>query len=501
MVCRNCGSEMAETSRFCLNCGADLTENAEPETKKKKGLKTIIIAAAAVVVIAAIVIGAVKLFGGGRSAKQNPLYVSVIDGTIYITSDGDNVTKCEDVARGGYSVSLWLDAVAYKTRDCELYIWKKGSAERIASDVEYFFMCADGSAVAYVKDDKLNIWKGGKTENIAKDIEATSVKIAPDGSAVGYVIRDDDGESTGYIWKGSRSMELGEGRFPFAISAGGKYIYYQRYSDGGLKFYVQKGVDEDTKVKLLDSGDVIRFLFNCDGTEVCLLGEGGTYISINGGEKTKVCSTNAYPVLPKGVVSSGDFLGVTTFRNMYFYDLDGKAFYLDSRLETSSAAKNADSFQVDESGKTLFFMKDDSIRKIDGTDPSAESVTIVDEEAYDFAISGDGKTVVYRDEDDELYFVKKNGKAERLGSDVDYYALLGNDTLFFISDDELFRVQNGKREKITELKGEPGSVYEPYNILARMTGSGCVTVKTNDDGDVFTYVTFDGKSFKLIAEE
>ena len=494
MVCRNCGSEMAEASRFCLNCGADLTENAEPETKKKKGLKTIIIAAAAVVVIAAIVIGAVTLFGGGRSAKQNPLYVSVIDGTIYITSDGDNVTKCEDVAYGVSSVSLWHDAVAYKTRDGELYIWRKGSAERIASDVEYFFMCADGSAVAYVKDDKLNIWKGGKTENIAKDIEAQSVEIATDGSAVGYVIRDDDGESTGYIWKGSRSTELGEGRFPFAISAGGKYIYYQRVSDSGTKYYVQKGMDEDTKVKLFDSGDGIGGVyFNSDATEVWLTGRGGTYVSISGGEKTKVCSTNAYPVLPKGVVSSGEFLGVTTFRNMYFEDWDGKAFYLDSKLETSSAAKNADSFQVDESGKTLFFMKDDSIRKIDGTDPSAESVTIVDEEAYDFAISGDGKTVFYMDEDDELCSVKKNGKAERLGSDVDDIALLGNDTLFFVSDDDLYRVQNGRREKITELKGEPYIVYEGR--------SGCVTVETDDDGDVFTYVTFDGKSFKLIAEE
>ncbi len=87
MVCKNCGSNIPETSKFCTTCGATVEEApaaqgalyGEPATKNKSKLMKLIIPIAAGVV--ALVVALILIFGGSYKTPVKNYFKAIESGS------------------------------------------------------------------------------------------------------------------------------------------------------------------------------------------------------------------------------------------------------------------------------------------------------------------------------------------------------------------------------------------------------------------------------------
>ena len=529
--CPQCGSANDANVRFCQNCGCDMTAAPAPapveapvaeeapaapeapahvaEPKEKKGgLKKVIIGVAAVVVVALIALVCVKLIGGGAGGAGNYLAIKSEmftyqgEDEFYIGDAKSKIVTIDTESTRGYDVSMYGDKAVVLTKDDVLYYYSNGKVEKVSEDVYSYRFCADGSAVAFTTEGDdyydLHVYTGGKVKDIAKEVDGYTYCISPDGSAVGYIgdMDDKDDDFKGYVWNGSKSQELGKNKAAIALSDGGKYVYYFKGNDDNTIF-VQKSTNEDTKIKLTDNLDSLYL--NADGTEALVIDrDGKTSVSAKAGEKVKLSSSKLYPLLPTysgcSVWQRGfTVYGVKSFANILFREYGSdKIVSSNSKYETETVVKNAESAQLAEDGKTLYFMKGDSIRMINASKKNADAVTLVDEDVRYFVVCADSKSVLFLNDDREVFLQKGTGKPKMITDDYDDIDMYKGSVVFYITDEELFSTTGGKATKITGLTGDVTEVYG---------GMFGVQVSTNDDGDYYVYYSNNGKSFTEIVRE
>ncbi len=476
---------------------------SQPRKEKKSfPLKKLLIAVGCLAAAAVIILLGAKLFGGsggGKSQSDGQLLSIRGDGETHLISAKGTLYTLDD------EYLCWTSAagdkaVLYDSDWTELYYFDGSRSTLVTEGPVDFEFSADGSAVTYlVEGDEeydLYLYKKGKSTLIAQEVADYGLCISPDGSCVGYQ-RSGEKSDKGYYWDGSEH-ELGKNIEPVMISSGGKYIYLVKNSSGET-LYVQKGSNTDSRVKLGE--DPYSYYFNTDATQLFYTADDKSYVTDKGGERLKVGSSSCRPVFSGRARYCGNIYETETFLGTFFFDDDGgKVIYLNAKGETNTVAKKASAVMLANDGRTLFYMKGDSICKADGTKKDPKEITLVEEEAEEFVISPDGKTLFFLNEDYELYAQKGTDKAVLLCDEPDdsfFHSgcVSENGTLVYIYDGELYTSAGGKGTKAALTLDED----EEEEITGLVCYGDDIYVRTSNDEDVYRlYRGTDGKSLKLI---
>jgi hypothetical protein len=512
--------------KFCASCGTAI-EEAEPvksesspvadasavlEGVKKQAVKAQKFIKPAIFVVAAVVIVAVlanvikpakyeKVKGGVNMVQsddrvafyKNGKNTGYVDGyyqnLIYsLNSSKMAALISEDIGGGSDGYSLYLiDA----------------KAELIDEEVYKCWISASGNAVAYVKEfdyseDTAELWlhKGGKETLITSELLRDSACfVSPNGGTVCYTAVNDDDEHIGIVWDGKEN-ELGENYTPVAVADGMKYVYYT--NDNGV-LYVQKGKNSENRERLgetYSSGISV----NRDLSQIVFSSVSETYISRNGGEKEELSGNVMIFIFPDGTAARRNddgiqLYGISNFANTFYQGYEG-IVYINGKYEANSVVRGAENVMLADDGKTLTYIRNGDIYKVNGMSKNAEPEEIVSNDAERFTAVSNGSAVFFVNEDDELYYQKGKGKPVLISEDVEFGqygsaqgSLFKGDTLFYISDDELYFSSGGKGKAVSGIEGDVSYVG---------AGVSGVTVYADDGGDSLRYFSGDGKKFTLL---
>ena len=534
MFCPKCGASLEDGARFCPDCGsvieapaeetptepvyeepvvteapaetpapeAGYTPAAEPAKKSsfldKLPVSPKILGICAGALVAVILLIVLLTSGGGASGAytftEPQLFATANDGTVYVVSQSGKVQTLE-LDGYLYTTINATSKVGAVNSDGELYWFDQNTNKKVTEDCAgYYTFSQDGSVLVYTQEGDegydLYIYKGGKSTKIASEVSTGNICISPNGSAIGFSTYDsDEGEYKGYIYDG-KINELGKNKVPVAVTNGASLVYLEK--DGSL--YVQKKYNEDSRVKLADSAS--RVLFNIDLTEVLVYDGEKTVYSAKGGEKQTALKFSPTIVYPNSLLieadspSTGTVYGVKSFIGNYFYNRDdAKIVRLNKDMSTTAVAKSVSSYQyqVAKDGKTIIFMKDDQVKKVNGTAKEPESVKIVDE-VEGFAATGDGKMIFYS-QDGEVYAVKSSGgKGQKVSDEIEAGALYKDNTFLYSVDEVLYSSTGGKGQKLASFDDDISNIYTRGKIVFVQLEDGTYLYSTN------------AKTFKVLYE-
>ncbi|MDR2665080.1 MAG: zinc ribbon domain-containing protein [Oscillospiraceae bacterium] len=477
------------------------------EAKKKLPLPpkklTIIAGCAAAAIIAAIVL--VSLFKPSKYTKTKSVAIIAqsADEVVFITKSGakaafDGIYEQASLSMDGTKTAFLIADEDYE--EYTLYYSDGGTPKRAAyGDNMRFSLAASGKAAAYLTwddgddsytDCTLYIYTGGKSTKIASGVHSYNFCISPDGKTVAYVAKydSDDGDFVAYIWDG-KSSEVGKNKAPVAVSDGGRYFYY-RNKDGTL--YVQKGARDDTKQRL---GDGRVGAFNRDLSQVIFDNGDKSYISVKGGERRGLLGGYYRLIVPYGTqqaYSSGIIYGVSSFANSFYESGNGNIVRITGKFAAESVVKSISggSPYLADDGKTLLYIKNDDVYKINGMRPGAEATKLASD-VEGFIPTSKGDAIYYGDDDEEVFYQKGLAKPKSLG-DAESVAsgLFEGKTLFFVEDGEL---RSATGEKVTS------SGFKGIDEDVSYVGASVFHVSVTDEENV-KYVSFDGKKFEVYAE-
>ncbi len=536
MKCEFCGNEIAENSKFCEKCGArvevakapapvppvvsDVANSASAvvgnvsdvakNLPKEQLIKFGGIAVAAIVVI-------VVLFNVLGGLFQSDNFTANEDLLIRFTYEDDHI---EVINSNGKSVELDTEEV-YRTAtnfdgsamlvldyDGVLYLIADAKEVEIAEDVSSYAISDDGSYIAYIVEDdgEYTVCYYSVSKDEALDVEETEDKISalalsPDGKTLAYTTYA-DGEYTAYLVEYGKDAEKFEkNSYIYALSDSAKYIYYVDTDD--MTFFVRTG-DEDEKLAA-DAGDMSYIYYNVDYTECLYVYGGVTYISVKGGEKTKLVSDSFYGlVAPAGITAksmgnSSYHYNISTFKET-FAVLGDDIAYISKKYELE---------KIDDTSAVQLLSDNSSIIYQDGSDFVKYTSKDLDDPAKEYETDGypitwvssdDGKIIYFVNDDQELFYTKGENDPEKIADDVASIVMIpGTTTVFFLMDYSndsgvLYYSANGKDKVKVDGGGDVTmmAVYGDEIIYL-------ANYDTDDGFEVYT-MTSKGKS-TLLAEE
>jgi hypothetical protein len=226
---------------------------------------------------------------------------------------------------------------------------------------------------------------------------------------------------------------------------------------------------------------------------------GKTYAIIKGKEKITLSGAINSFILPDSTRDSDDIIGVKSFANTLYRSGD-EVIRIDNKFEASSVAKKINSIKtryLASDGRTLLYMKNDDLYKVDALNKNATAVKLVDGNVLNFVAVNKGSAVYFLNEDKELYYQKGKGKPTHIADDVTSSisssglgAIVGfkDKILYYVSDSEVCST-TGKKGKLVSGIDED-VVYLSADLHAMLI----VTSVLNNDGQV-GYWSFDGKTF------
>ena len=505
MRCTYCGEENPNEAKFCQKCGAELPEAPAQDDAKKNILKRLpkkaIIGVAVCIALVIVAALAVKIIGSKPAYPANSVttFFDYEEGqTLIMVNNKLLSTKIEGNAGtvvGDFSAKNFVA----NTSEDELYLISGDKMAKIAEDVDSYAFSADGSAIAYVNNDialMLYSVSGGKATKIADDVE-DELAISPDGKSLLYTIENDDYDIELFLYDSGKSASLGKELSPVAVSNGAKYSYFVNEDDS---FYVcQKGKE---KVKLAEN--VQRgAMINKDGTEIIFFTDDGkSYVSVKGEEKMRLSNSEImYELKPYHTsrfcgggngsvayaVNSGSLLNNTYVSN------GGDVIKVNGKGESDRVLSDVE-IELSDNGKTITYLKDDSIFRGKLSKPS-EAKKIIEEDA-DYLVTSDSNSFYYLTDDFELIFKKGNSNPKKISDDVftSSAAVNRDGTLFFIEDyssstgGTLYYTSGGKEkvkiaDDVVSVRANANAVY--YNTVI---DSDTVSVFASDGGTKFTKV-------------
>ena len=522
--CKTCGAQIADTILFCGFCGAAVekdpnagvgTDSIVPQTEtiikegfsiKNLNFKKLIISAVVVVVVLAAAAVAFTVLQPAKYEKaKGSVHVEQLDEKVLVitSSNGkielDGYLMNSKVCFDGTKVAVMIE----EEDQSALYLITD-KAQLIADDIHDYWFADSGTAVAYTKEYELSdnsaelwLYSDNKSVTITREFSVMNYYsapcvLSPDGKTVGYATIDDD-ELRGYIWDG-KTHDLGKEIQPIAVSNGAKYIYYIKSGST----YVQKGISGDNREKLGDN--IGAFNTNKDLSQVVFNYNGKAYISRNGNRRESLSGELSFIIRPRSTSYShggtGSILGISSFADTFYRSQEGTIIIINSKFEANSIVKNVDIISLADDGKTLTYLRNNSIYKVNGSNSNAEPVQIVNGGVNYFVMTSDGGAVYFVNEDSEMFYQKDKNKPVLVTDDFSFnygagvgFGLFKGNTMYYISDDELY-VSTGTRGKL--VGGFEGDVISlSFDIQA-------IYVSVNDDGDFQTYRSTDGQKFELM---
>lgn len=496
---------------------------ATSESNKKSFVPAIIAVAAVVVVV--IVIGIVILLQSGvTSVKYEIVEGSVALGvynqeTVIIIPHGGEIIEKDGTFGGfGENSSLSLDGTTAAVLISDIDTYRFGgegtslylvtdNVRFIADDVYYMLLSADGNAVIHLKDYdsetrtvELWLYSNGDNRRIARNMSVNhDFAISPDGSAIAFVTYQ-RGRYTGVIWRGEEIFEFGRDSSPVAVSNNAEYIYFFRNDI----LFVQKGIDSDHRERLGE--DISHLHFNRDLSQVVFSSDGRTFISSGGNVREPLSGRLNYILTPDGTGAHSRWsfvtgiiktiYGISNFTETFYVNMDGSVIFINRDFETSTIVRNLDiGFDVflADDGRTITYLRRGSIFRVDGTANNATSEEIVTRDVERFVATADGRAVFFINDMNDVYFQRGMESPVRVSSNISdlwNFGLFNGDTVFFLSDGDVYYSSG---ERATLIRGIDGRAT---NVFASRPA---VRIITSERDTELTFFSKDGIRFELIG--
>lgn len=356
----------------------------------------------------------------------------------------------------------------------------------VAEEVQEYRISFDGSGVAYTNtDNDLFLYRKGKAQRVAARVAEGCFCLSPDGETLAYV-REEGGAYLACFFN-SKERTIAKDAVPFAISNGGSYVYYCTTLSKGV-VYVQKGGNQDSRQKLLDIFPV-AYCCNENGEQILLTDGSNTYFSEYGGERIKIASVPLQLVAPDNLARSQEMIyGVRNLKDRFYItssNPEGNHIYhLNTRLELSSLLKNIPVWSLMQDEETLLYEKNQNLyyinlRNIDKGESKVAG------HVKGWRHSGDGKRVLFVDDEGESWFTTLGREPKRITAETinteEVIPLEGG--FVYEIGGSLFYTNGGKGSKISGLSDE----------VLSLGGDGFLVVVECLNGDVF--ISTNGKKY------
>lgn len=488
MFCNQCGNQMPDDAAFCPVCGAkrDIVAQAEevkveqvagevkPEVQeqmqeavkdKKKGFpfKLMIPIAAVFVVVAILLI--VMLLSGRSNQKiatythEDAIEYNYIDYTsCFINFKGEIYESDREVY--DYRNNADHSMFAYVERvddEYNLYYIKSDLVpELIMEDVHYygFGISYTGEYIYFMQDVDDNYSgtlylycvKNGKITQVDTDVYADYICLSPSGKAVSYM-KDYENYDNNTLYVGGDGIKNKEidddGCRAVGLTDNGKTVYYLNED---YKLYIFNG----KKSEKIESDVDTNIWFNEDITELLFTKSGKTYFyTAKMDEAVKVCSNSMYGVeMSNDAVSYyanyGIIIGTDSLKGCVLGTYDGLYWFNEKGDNAIRITSSASDYQISEDGKSIAYIMNGDLYKIDKLGEKMESAKLYDDDYVNYIIASKDLSKMYIICGDELYYIKGVDKAQRISNDLscDYYDYI-NSVAYNDASDKIYFIENG----------------------------------------------------------
>ena len=546
MKCLNCGTELAEGTKFCGNCGTavpaepvveepavtevpmetaeapveatETVEAAKPEKEKGPSKVKLVLAAAAAKIkpVVAPIVDKCKPF-----VQKNKLWIA---GGACLAILLITVLVIVSACNNGNGYTPFEHAIFAQVSDDGEVLVRYDNKKIIktgidAKSISHTQLSIDGNVLAFLTDENELVVVTGKKARVAAE-DVTEFVLSVSGDGIGYVTKSEDGEATLKLYKvGSKNSVKVLDNYSYSdfdLSPDGKSIAYYKYNDEGEASLMYFNGSKHTKV-------------TSNKVELIGLSNKGKYIYVTAYDEENSVN-NIYSYNTKGNKQKlGNCLDVTYVFNedhtqIMFYDgkidwqtgIEAKTYVSNKGKEakrlSSSLARplipnssmthsrgSVDTIPTDDLyNKTYTCYKDGQINVWLLKKNPDKSNKLVSNVSDELVLDESAKYLYYTNKEDELKLLKIShgdraaDKARLIAEDVENFVVTSDRSkVYYISDDALYSV-NGKNGKSKKTVANEDVGYQ----LVLNQGDVCYYFV---EGDV--YACSDGKNGKPVVAE
>ena len=509
MYCSQCGKETPDGSRFCRNCGAPLSGRAgEPSSgraeaapppaggsaprarRRRRGPLALILSVLVLLIVGAAAVVLLTMKGGyGKNYQYRADSVSLIesiyglwmaqDGVVY-HADGTPIAFGQEFATDNastYYKSAGRNHALVAGESCLGYVGKDNIEPLPSGSYESMMALSyDGTAVLYESIDPydsarvLNFIHDGKTQSPSRypisDQRTVDVCLSPNGSIALFTLTDEDawGDYSTfetYMWEdGKDPVRMDDwAQGVEAMTDDGEIFYYTKADSNGL--YVR--TDDSETCLHVTANLYFTHYYTADNRQILYNDDTGCHICVNGRDIYTVSSGTCSVLLPDraqgmqyATDSSDIYLGLDSYAGSFVKEHSSDSWgkynilFVDRNYNVHRILEDIDYSVLAEDGKTIVFMKDGLLYRIDGTKTDTRPVTISSPNVYQFAVTPDGKTVFYALQDGQLFMTDGKDTTKLadytfiMSADYQGNASITGDTLYYITDGVLYSVKKGE---------------------------------------------------------
>lgn len=371
---------------------------------------------------------------------------------VLIASDEDE-NESEDAEDESFDLGSILGSL-FDGGAQDLYVINKKGEECVAEDVYTFALSAFGDTILYINADG-ELYAGElsnakKASKIDSDVAYINA-IAPDGSAFAYtrvVEGDEDVETEMYLSVNGKKGEKFDKKDStiVAVSNKAKYVYYVK-NEGGLYVNDTKLAGDDAALtgEVGLNRDGSQFVYSAttdDKTKTYIVNKAKEKVPVEDGKFNGVVTPDGASSETVGTMADITCYNVASFQKCAL-SIDDNLYLLKNLKgdsEKLSELKNASSMKMLEDGKTVVFIKNESLRTFDITKykKAATEYDFGDDVLW-FDCTVDGKDIFVVDENGVLCYVKSKTKLKKIADDIEDVEVVDGGKVYFITeDDELY---------------------------------------------------------------
>lgn len=271
-----------------------------------------------------------------------------------------------------------------------------------------------------------------------------SAAISPSGTTVAYTVRDEEGRYASYAYENGESRKLSDDAYIAAVADGAEFWYFVRTEGTSLWYASAKG-----ERKLTDNVSAL-IEFNRDLTEAIFDSDYETLCSVRGGRpkaivpKKSVSSMKAQAFSRQGGAEvAADVSDCDTLFGSVFYSVRTKSsdpaarpiydiWYVGASHKAKQLAEGSTGFALTADGRGLACMVDDTLYKMDVTDPGGAEAVKTD--VYSFNMTPDGRRIYGITYERALFYAEEGLPAVDIAKEAVYTALTDDGRCLFLSD-------------------------------------------------------------------
>ena len=315
----------------------------------------------------------------------------------------------------------------------------------------------DGNTFVYVdKDDILTMYScvDEKVEMTVNKVVPEIFAISPDGKNIAYTTYKKLNENDRYseppwngmelfVWNNGKAESIGEDLACFAISNQAEHIYTVSWDEDVQVHYESLGKE---RIEILSETMEINVLaFNESQSELFIFMEDQFSVFVNGEEVAEIdlsmeimdlilVSDNLYDV--DHMNASLRFFQPSLLNQFYFLESyrsnSSELVFIDDTFEMKSISENLQAISTSNNGKTLFYINNKGLYKVEVENISKEERLIRDSDLKALEVTNNGKEIYYIDVDDTLWYLSEDNDQEEIMEDVKSIQMNEKDDTLFI---------------------------------------------------------------------